>query len=714
MASTSETSLVKLMESQARTLQQILDTLTSMNNGIPVHDLNSPKIIPNNQIRPFDCNNNHQTEVNGDGEVENPASVSEQQGEGNQAMNYVHEEHKQLYEAAKDGNWGWAEQFFKDRPDMTTAEITSESETALHIAADHTKWEFVENLVQLMPSEALALKDSKYGFTALHTAAMEGNTRVAKLMVTTNGALTQIRDNYGRVPLHTALKYVSDGQKEVLQYLYSVSRDNDPSHFTGQRGASLLCDLIDSNFYDIALSIVKDYPKLVTEKTKNDGVCALEVLIRRPFSFKSGNKTTWWQNLLYPFLQVDIEAPNHLDNRADIENLPESPRESSTVCREAITKFISDYLITYLTQVSFIKKMYDQKLINEQASKLVSNMLIQINDTMNKSDVIQFFKTSSLMKTAITYGTTEVIVQCLEKFPYLLWSEMEGQTMVQIAIAERNNKVFNFMCKKSEDDMDELNSRTDERGNTILHYAADIAPSHQLNSISGVALQMQRDAQWFKGVESILLERYRLVRNNDGMTAQYIFTEKHKALMTEGEKWMRGTSNSCMLAATLISTVAFAAAFTVPGGNYSDAERNTVNGLPILLNSNSFIVFAVADALALFSSVTSVLMFLAILTSRYSEEDFVKALPQKLILGLATLFISMATMMIAFGSAVDIILCPRWTWIVIPITSLGCVSVTLFVWLLFPLFVEMVRSTYWPTIFDKRTLQCNVKGKKLV
>ncbi|RZC67988.1 hypothetical protein C5167_011674 [Papaver somniferum] len=397
-----------------------------------------------------------------------------------------------------------------------------------------------------MPSEALALKDSKYGFTALHTAAMEGNTRVAKLMVTTNGALTQIRDNYGRVPLHIASKYVSDGQKEVLQYLYSVSRDNDPSHFTGRCGASLLCDLIDSNFYDIALSIVQDYPKLVTEKTKKDGVCALEVLIRRPFSFKSGNKTTWWQNLLYPFLQVDIEAPNHLDNRADIENLPESPRESSTVCRGAITKFIPDCLITYLTQVSFIKKMYDQKLINEQASKLVSDMLIQINDTMNKSDVIHFFKTSSLMKTAITYGTTEVIVQCLEKFPYLLWSEMEGQTMVQIAIAERNNK----------------------------------------------------------GVESILLERYRLVRNKDGMTAQYIFTEKHKALVTKGEKWMRGTSHSCMLAATLISTVAFAAAFTVPGGNYNDAKRNTVNGLPILLNINSFIVFAVADALALFSSVT--------------------------------------------------------------------------------------------------------------
>ncbi|KAI3840207.1 hypothetical protein MKW92_001163 [Papaver armeniacum] len=75
----------------------------------------------------------------------------------------------------------------------------------------------------------------------------------------------------------------------------------------------------------------------------------------------------------------------------------------------------------------------------------------------------------------------------------------------------------------------------DERGNTILHYAADIAPSHQLNSVSGAALQMQREAQWFKAVESILLERYRLVRNKAGITAQCIFTEKHKDLVIKGE-----------------------------------------------------------------------------------------------------------------------------------------------------------------------------------
>ncbi|KAI3948217.1 hypothetical protein MKX01_014816, partial [Papaver californicum] len=346
MSSTSEATVVKVMESQAHTLQQILEILRSMNSRIPVQNQSSP----NNQIKPFNCKNNYQTEAKEDGQVENPASVCEQQGEGNQALNYVYEEHKDLYEAAKQGNWIRAEEIFDADPRATAIAITIESETALHIAADHTKWEFVENLVGLMPPKALEKKDSKYGYTALHTAAMEGNTRVAKLMVKKNSHLPHIRDNYGRVPLHTAAKFVSEGQKEVVQYLYSATRYDNPTPFTGQCGASLLCDLIESNFYNIALSIVKDYPKLVTEKTKNDGACALEVLVRRPFSFKSGNKTTWWQNHLYPFLQVDIEAPNHLDSRADLENLLECPRGSSTVCRGAITKFIPEHLISYLTR----------------------------------------------------------------------------------------------------------------------------------------------------------------------------------------------------------------------------------------------------------------------------------------------------------------------------------------------------------------------------
>ncbi|KAI3862141.1 hypothetical protein MKW92_020621, partial [Papaver armeniacum] len=141
--------------------------------------------------------------------------------------------------------------------------------------------------------------------------------------------------------------------------------------------------------------------------------------------------------------------------------------------------------------------------------------------------------------------------------------------------------------------------------------------------------------------------------------------------------------------AALIATVAFAAAFTVPGGNISDSN-NVMNGIPVFLEKSSFTVFVVSDALALFSSITSVLMFLAIYTSRFAENDFLKSLPQKLIFGLATLFLSMVAILVAFGAALFIVVGSRFSHVLIPITLITCFPLGLFAWLQLPLFVEMV------------------------
>jgi len=178
------------------------------------------------------------------------------------------------------------------------------------------------------------------------------------------------------------------------------------------------------------------------------------------------------------------------------------------------------------------------------------------------------------------------------------------------------------------------------------------------------------------------------VKNQEGKTAWQVFKEEHKALLEEGKNWMKDTSNSCMLVATLIATIAFAAVITVPGGNNQD------KGIPIFLSDNTFMVFVVSDALALFSSMASLLMFLAILNARYAEEDFVMALPERLILGMASLFFAVVTTMIAFGAALSMLLKERLTWAPIPIALLVCVPIALFAKLQLPLFIEMIISTY--------------------
>ncbi|KAL4357704.1 hypothetical protein AHAS_Ahas09G0213300 [Arachis hypogaea] len=107
--------------------------------------------------------------------------------------------------------------------------------------------------------------------------------------------------------------------------------------------------------------------------------------------------------------------------------------------------------------------------------------------------------------------------------------------------------------------------------------------------------------------------------NSEGMTARKVFTTEHKDLVKEG-------------------------------GN----DQN--KGYPIFLHKNLFMLFIISDALSLFSSTTSLLMFLGLLTSRYVEDDFLRSLPTKLIIGLSTMFFSLATMMAVFCAALFLML----------------------------------------------------------
>lgn len=562
--------------------------------------------------------------------------------------------------------------------------------------------------------------------------------------------LTQIRNCDGRVPLALALMYTTDAQKEIVEYLYSVTRDEYPSPFSGHGGASLLCDAINEEFYDIASSLVLRFPGLVCTRSKWSKQYGFEILVEKPFTFLSGARLTWWQRFIYSLIQVDMDAADCNDSIVDEENLWRVDEESSqssetdeenpsqnitwannedagnpsksskgiggsekvllecskvslpTTKDSSRIKCISNFIMPYLMRVPRLEQLYKQKLMHKQALALIQNMLRQLDETLNRKEIIEFFDSSTFMKPAIKHGSTEFIMASLEKFSCLINHEMSGQTMAQMAVEERNDTILNYLCETADimGRKTDLVSKDDKSYNTLLHYAAKLAPSAKLNLVSGAALQMQRELQWFKGVIRILRFKNRCRTNGNGNTAQLIFTEEHKGLVEKGEKWMKDTSGSCMLVAAQIATVAFAAAFTVPGGNINDSN-DAKNGTPIFLGRTSFMVFAVADALALFSSISSVLMFLAIYTSRYAEEDFLKSLPQKLIIGLATLFISVATILVAFSASLFIVLGDIFAWALIPITLLGCVPVVLFAFLQLPLFIEYVRSAYWGNLFWK-------------
>ncbi|KAG6392175.1 hypothetical protein SASPL_146386 [Salvia splendens] len=130
---------------------------------------------------------------------------------------------------------------------------------------------------------------------------------------------------------------------------------------------------------------------------------------------------------------------------------------------------------------------------------------------------------------------------------------------------------------------------------------------------------MQREVLWFKEVEKLVRPAFRRKKNRKGQTPHELFVAEHKGMRAEGEKFMKQTAKSCMMVTMLIATVVFTTAFTVPGG-YNNS------GVPILINERMFVVFPLSEAVATLSSLTSMLMFLSILTSRYSDEEFLRAL----------------------------------------------------------------------------------------
>lgn len=178
--------------------------------------------------------------------------------------------------------------------------------------------------------------------------------------------------------------------------------------------------------------------------------------------------------------------------------------------------------------------------------------------------------------------------------------------------------------------------------------------------------------------------------NNSGHTAKEVFTDTHRELVKDGGTWLTNTSQSCSVVATLIATVAFASATTVPGGVKQDRGTPTLEGKP------AFDVFAICSLVALCFSVTSLTMFLSILTSRYQVSDFHYSLPTKLILGLTSLFVSIASMLVSFCAGHFFVLAEQLKYAAYPVYAITCLPVTLFAVAQFPLYLDLLKSTMAP------------------
>ncbi|KAI7738342.1 hypothetical protein M8C21_008405, partial [Ambrosia artemisiifolia] len=281
------------------------------------------------------------------------------------------------------------------------------------------------------------------------------------------------------------------------------------------------------------------------------------------------------------------------------------------------------------------QKIMKRKISPEDQVSALQKLIFEHIEKMRKDTEKIITKPRSEKKTyssrvlfiAAEVGNTNFLIELIRQYPDLIWKvNDDNQTIFHIAVKHRHEGIYNLLYEIGAM-KDLITPLKDSKENNMLHLVGKIVKQKRLEDVSGVALQMQRELLWFHEVWNMIPSSYRERKNKDGLTPHELFRMEHKELVKQGEKWLKGTATRSMVVAALIVTIVFATAFTVPGG-YSQT-----NGMPFFHSKTTFKIFVVADAISLFLSTASILIFLSILTSRYAESDFLESLPKKLISG---------------------------------------------------------------------------------
>ncbi|KAL8224100.1 hypothetical protein R6Q57_019575 [Mikania cordata] len=376
--------------------------------------------------------------------------------------------------------------------------------------------------------QSLDMRNSE-GSNLLHVAAIVGNTEAAKLLLKRKKDLLFEKDNEGQTPVARSL---SNMHKDT--YLYLMKKGDK---FDDIGGCDLLVNIISSRDYGSAKFLVS-MPNVRFLRHIDS------VLMAIAQNFPS--KLNFWERIFYR-------------------------------CGSAMFTFL-DYRILALHKFKVIEALKGKERNYVDAKDLLEFICLSVNSGRLSRSVHHHYDNPLLEATRQNAYEVVKIIVCI--FPNAIWSSNEdGHNIIQYAVINCSEKVYNLLYQMSEH-KNTYRTIKDPFKNNLLHLAAFLAPSNKLNLISGAALQLQFDLQWFKEVERFVCPLNIIQKNSFGETPQMVFTKEHKELVIEGEKWMKETAQSYTITAALITTIVFAAAITVAGGNKQE------NGIPVFAKKN--------------------------------------------------------------------------------------------------------------------------------
>ncbi|KAG6677556.1 hypothetical protein I3842_14G033500 [Carya illinoinensis] len=675
---------------------------------------------------------------------------------GNIDKSYL--QYADLYRAVHRGNLTATKDFLDYQPEAVSKAITNKGQTALHIAVATGHAHIVRELVSRMSTEDLGIEDGD-GYTALITALVYERSKLALYLY----PLTSLN--------HDDLVLVEKRRQGAMLLNRAIS----------SRNLDLALHLI--RLYPSLTHALDDRgesPLLALASMRNAFPSGNRLVFWKQWIYNcicihpSALGTTIETRLNTPNVESGNQsAPATFETRLNIPNVENGRQRNQVITRiKSVTAvllrplisvvlylwavpavllrrlisvvlylwaapvlrrdlsssiYVSDLVEAYLLLTGkmtiedlaigkAIMQLYEMKKLHIQSQELLSCMCEEISTSFIQTGQLENIGgVCDAITLAVKNGISEFVLKVARTHPSFLENKYRNsRNILMLAVLYRQSEIFSNIYHGF--DMENtLTSYGDCNDDNILHMVGMIEDSTMLNQISGAALQMQRELQWFKLVERIVNPKIKESTNKNGLTPRQLFTKNHGNMKEKGEKWMKGTASSSIVVATLVVTITFASAFTVPGG------YDQTKGFPILHKKIEFKIFIVLDAMSLFLSSTSVLKFLEVLTTRYTEEDFLEVLLKKMIVGFSTLMLSFLTMMMAFFVALVVMLGDES-----PFASLGrtiskfamsgdelilmsifltiyfSVPVIYFIWTQFCILRNMIKSTYSRDIFNRK------------
>uniref|UniRef100_A0A0E0BIL4 PGG domain-containing protein n=1 Tax=Oryza glumipatula TaxID=40148 RepID=A0A0E0BIL4_9ORYZ len=203
-----------------------------------------------------------------------------------------------------------------------------------------------------------------------------------------------------------------------------------------------------------------------------------------------------------------------------------------------------------------------------------------------------------------------------------------GQSFVHTAATKGHSSIISYAIGSSM--LEHLLNAQDREGNTPLHLAVDagkckivskllsseIVQAHIMNNEGHTPSDLVQNCKGFYSMVSLVVKMYASGAQFQPQRQDHIEKWNAQDIM----KWRDTTSKYLAIVSTLVATVAFSAAFNIPGSYGDDGKANLAGNCIAFSSHHSWLSFMISTHFLWLSINTMVLGFLAAISAVMSKK----------------------------------------------------------------------------------------------